>query len=316
MSPKNRSATVSAPTPHAARHSPRIGIITNPHARSHAWHRSWGDPQVSERVTTSISEIPAALEAVRGCEYLLVNGGDGTLGEIVTALAKTGEPLPVLVPTYGGTNNAVAKDVGAARRDAIVCILAGEQGRIIERQLLRVTCAGRERYGFIFATGLVVRLTEEYYRGPGVGSAKAAWVVAKKFAQAVVPLERFRSFWKFEPNRVSIDNVPMMLPRGAQLSLVSALNQQILFFKPFPHSVEEIAGFNVLVNALPVRAIAADMHRLSRGTYSGAGHVAKPASRYELTGTQRYFLDGELYDCGEHDRLTITCGPRARFLVI
>lgn len=267
-------------------------------------------------MTTSVSEIPAALEAVRGCEYLLVNGGDGTLGEIVTALAKSGEPLPTIVPTYGGTNNAVAKDVGAARRDAIGRILAGEEGRVIERQLLRVSCGDRERYGFIFATGLVVRLTEEYYRGPGVGSAKAAWVVAKKFAQAAVPLERFRAFWKFEPNRVSIDGVPMMLPRGAQLSLVSALNQQILFFKPFPNGVEEIEGFNVLVNALPVHAIAADMHRLSRGTYTGVGHVAQPASRFEIVGTQRFFLDGELYDCGAQDRVTISCGPRARFLVI
>ena len=269
-----------------------------------------------ERVTTSVSEIPAALQAVRGCSYLLVNGGDGTLGEIVTALAKSGEPLPILVPTYGGTNNAVAKDVGAARRDAIVRILAGEPGRIIERQLLRVTCGDRERYGFIFATGLVVRLTEEYYRGPGVGSAKAGWVVAKKFAQAIMPLERFRTFWKFEPNRVTIDNVPMMLPRGAQLSLVSALNQQILFFKPFPQRVEDISGFNVLVNALPVSAIAADMHRLSRGTYAGPGHVAKPAKRFEIVGTPRFFLDGELYDCDPQDRVTISEGPRARFLVI
>jgi hypothetical protein len=313
MPPKKRS--IERPTPHPPSPPLTLGIITNPHARAHQWHRSWADARALERVTTSVSEIPGALAAVRGCEYLLVNGGDGTLGAVVTALVAGERPLPIIVPVYGGTNNAVAKDVGAWHRDVAARILAGERGPIVERQTLRVSVGDRERYGFIFATGLVVRFTEAYYRGPGVGSAKAAWVVAAKFAQATVPIERHRAFWRFEPNRVSIDGVPMMLPRGAQLSFVSALNQQILFFKPFPQRVEDIAGFNVLVNALPPRAIAAHLYGLSRGKYVGAGHVAQPAERFEISGTPRFFLDGELYDCRAQERITVTPGPRVRFLV-
>ncbi len=291
-------------------------MLTNPHARGHALCANFQHPQVNERVTSTVSDIPGALQALGDCRYLLVNGGDGTIGEVVTQYMAEGKELPNFIPVLGGTNNSVAKDVGARPgKKALEQIANGGFGRTAWRNTIRIECAGRVRYGFVFATGLIVRFTDEYYRGKGFGGLKVARVVAEQLAKVAIPLTRYRAFWKFEQNRIKIDDVSLALPRGAQLSFISTLDQQILFFRPFKTAASELKGFNVLVNALPSRTIARHFFGLVRGTFEGAGHTACEAEHFEISGSERYFVDGELLVCPPGESIRISNGPRVRFVV-
>lgn len=307
-----------------------VGIITNPNARQSARVPTelLGQSHVlREEVTKSPADLPAALDRLlaHDVEAIVVNGGDGTLGAVIGYLHGKGVALPRLVAVKGGTNNSVAKDVGSVGRIDAVKRKIAEHGSLrdlptIQRATILVDGPnGRLGCGFFLASGIIARFADAYYAGTMRGPVQAAKVVFEKMTTALLPTRKNREFWAFEPNRVNVDGKVISLPKGAALSYVSTIDTQILFFRPFLATAKELVGqraFNVLVNALPKVAIVRHFFSLVLGRYNGDGHALAIGKRFELSGTKRVMLDGEMFDVDPKDTLVISPGPLVDFVQI
>jgi diacylglycerol kinase family enzyme len=305
-----------------------VGVITNPNARQSVSAEVAGSHHVlREEVTRSPADVPAAIDRLlaHDPEAIIVNGGDGTLGSVIGHLYKTRpkEPMPRLVPVLGGTNNSVAKDVGAVGRIEAVKKRIAAHGSLAELPVVRratmVVSSGDERIGcgFVFATGIVARFADAYYAGTMRGPVQAAKVVIEKMSTALLPTRANRAFWAFEPNHVTVNGRVLSLPKGAALTYCSTIDTQILFFRPFLASAKELVEqgrFNVLVNALPKTAIVRHFFSLVLGKYNKDGHVLAVGERFALDGTKRMMLDGEMRDVRLDEALTLAPGPVVEFV--
>ena len=134
---------------------PRIGVISNPLSGGNrkgfqsverilssyrqVFHRKAVDP---EQVTAAVRDF-----ACRGVDLLVVNGGDGTIHAVLTALFTTRWPhrLPVLALLRAGTASMIARDVGlrGSRLRALSRLLDWASSgcgapSIVERPVLRL----------------------------------------------------------------------------------------------------------------------------------------------------------------------------------
>ena len=142
--------------------SPRIGVIYNPRS-----HRNQGQdlesaqgPDITVVQPSTREDIASALAnfARSGIDYLIINGGDGTVRDVLT-MGQTafGQQWPAIAVLPKGKTNALNVDLGAPggwnMSDAIT---AFETGRRIRRRPLSVCREGSEEpamLGFIFGAG-------------------------------------------------------------------------------------------------------------------------------------------------------------------
>ncbi len=124
--------------------TPRIGVISNPKSQ---FNRQDGLASVREVIATapahcheviadfrSLDEVIDRLIAA-DVEIIAVNGGDGTVQAVLTALAHRGvaDQAPKLAILQGGMTNVIAKDVGFAGKPAkalrhLVACVSGQAG--------------------------------------------------------------------------------------------------------------------------------------------------------------------------------------------
>ena len=132
-------------------------------------------------------------------ELLAVNGGDGTVAAVLTALLleRPFPRLPLLALLRGGTTNMTAGDVGAS--EALLPSLrrlldpSGElEGTVVERPVLRVDVSpeGPTQFGMFFGTGAIVRGIEFCHRrvhsrglrdslAPALCTLRVLWAMAR-----------------------------------------------------------------------------------------------------------------------------------------
>jgi len=162
----------------------RVGLLNNLRAgRNEARVRRLLDflsrhPAVAHVETTCAEAVPDALAelAREDVELLVVNGGDGTLQHVLTAIlgdGAFGRRRPLVAPLRGGRTNMTALDLGASRdpvRGMARLIDAVRDGsieqRAVERSVLRVEYGRRREvaYGMFFGAGTIYRAIELVHR--------------------------------------------------------------------------------------------------------------------------------------------------------
>lgn len=151
---------------HARRRSaiPLVGIIRNPRS-----HRNAGETPEMADCSNILTETPRTREelyhtltgfARRGIDYLVVDGGDGTVRDVLTCGSEVfGDDWPALMVLPKGKTNALAVDLGLPNHWSLAqAIAAARRGHTATRRPLRITPAdsgadGRCVQGFIFGTG-------------------------------------------------------------------------------------------------------------------------------------------------------------------
>ncbi|HEX2580453.1 MAG TPA: acylglycerol kinase family protein [Dongiaceae bacterium] len=142
----------------------RIGLICNP--RSQRNSKGIGEIlEIARRHDVVLhlvephrpSDRAIADFAARGIDHLVVNGGDGTVQTIVTAMLRQEGWRPPVTLLAGGMTNVIARDVGMNRRPItalrrILPLLSdGHKGEGIPRRTLEVTPRhGAPFHGFLF----------------------------------------------------------------------------------------------------------------------------------------------------------------------
>jgi hypothetical protein len=246
-------------------------------------------------------------------------GGDGSLHHLVEELLRQhGETgAPMVLALAGGTMNGLPRTLGTGGSPervlrSIVAVLAeGGEPAVRARRLLTVTDAaqGCTRHGFGFATGLVFRAFQEYYRAvePGLADAIRASVLPLRAAL-------FGGAF-FAPVRleVEVEGAPWM--RDPPHTLVASVTDHpLLWFRPFGAPLGEAPAFHLAALAMRPGEIAPRLWALFRG------HCRHPRLRigqvHEATvrGDTGYLIDGDLYPPGAGMDLRLCVGPRLRFV--
>lgn len=277
------------------------------------------------RDASTPEELSRALAAFRAAriDLLGVNGGDGTVHQVLTALVRTwGDgPLPRLALLRGGAMNTVANGSGVRGRPERILreVLArrrsGAPLRTIERDLLRVSADGGEpRYGFIFGTGCVVSFLEAYYGSGHPSPATAALLFARALASALAGGRFAAALARRERLRVETDGEEW--PDSSFLALAAATTPDIGFgFRAF-HRCDEQPGFFHAVGvtgSLP--ALALSVPRMRRGA-SWRRRVAQDevARTLQAEGDRpRFTVDGDLYRAER--AVVVETGPGVEIVV-
>ena len=318
----------------SARGAPLVGIVRNPRS-----HRNKGlAPELADcaNILVETPRSHAALRetlagfAERGIDYLAVDGGDGTVRDVLTCGAGIfGDDWPPLVILPKGKTNALVVDLGLPNAwtlpEAMEAIGRGKS--IVRRPLVVETArTGEQVQGFILGTGAFTHGTQS-------GQQAHRWGMFNSFAVGLIIIwcliqtmfARSTNMWrKGTPMRLRSISVAggdgTDLPRSRFgnpderfVMVASTLERFPLGIRPFGPARP---GLKLAVVDAPLRWIVAVIPVLLTG-FDSAFLRRHGANRFDvdmldLELGNRFTLDGEYFPAG-HYRLRQ--GPELRFVV-
>jgi len=302
----------------------RAGLIWNRYS-----HRNRGaggaPPCLPEDVLDIVPEEPSHLLAglrrfaATGVELVVIDGGDGTVREVLTRLPEAFDGrLPRLAVLPNGKTNALALDIETPLGTTLEQILAACQaGRPTKRrQCLEVVRAGQtapERRGFLLGVGAFVRATKLAQKNHGRGFVDDA-AVGITMAGALVRtvLGGAGDRWR-RGEAASLSIAPTPEERRWFLVMASTLKRFPLGLKPYGEPRE---GLKVLSVEAPPRRLLRALPVIVRGEdapwLEPCGYRRHDVDSFDLSFDGDFVLDGEPYKGGD---LTVRQGPALEFVI-
>ena len=329
MTPADASPT--APPVRAVRPAPSVGVIYNPRS-----HRNKGQDLnlgVQANIFVAQPEDTARLKealarfAARGIDYLVINGGDGTVRDVLTAGQDVfGNAWPDLAVLPKGKTNALNVDLGAPSRWTIgAAIAAYGAGRRVVRRPLRVEALdGQEEpmLGFIFGAGvytLGIRAGQDAHRLGAFDSLAVGVTAAWGVLQALLGSDR--NLWRrgvamelaLGPDGTPLPHSGLGDPARREMVLASTLECFPAGLKPFGELRE---GLKLAVMDHPKRRLLLMLPAVAFGRGPGClpewGFHRLSADPVEIAVEDEIILDGEAFAAG---RYRLASGPELRFVV-
>ena len=306
-----------------------LGLVVNPAARQVKRRHLRGTPfwrayvpDQFVRLTRTLDDLDVAIGAFRdaGVRTVAVLGGDGSVHHLVDALLRryTEADAPIVLALAGGTMNGLSRALGTGARPeavlrAAVAALEEPAPPVRTRHVLRITDAydGSVRYGFSFATGLVYRAFQAYYRNPEPGMLDA-------LRASLLPLTAALfggPFYDGVQLEVRVDGAPF-LPEGPHTVVASVVDAPLLWFTPFGAPLGNAAAFHLGATSMRPREIAPRLWSLFRGRCRHPRVRIDRMREATVRGDVGYLVDGDLHPgqgSGSVD-VRLTVGPRLRFL--
>lgn len=301
----------------------RVGVVRNPRSHGNRAHPP-GLPPAGVRLVEPRGRdaLKGALDdfARDGLDLLVIDGGDGTVRDVISLLPHTfGETLPLLAVLPSGKTNVLAIDLGTPQDWGLEEALAAARRadpRVKSRPPLRVSWAdGRPcLQGFFFGVGAVVKATSLAQKAHKVGFFHNMAVgVTILSAAAGAVFGGARHEWREGvPAKLALDGEAQ--PGDERFAVVATALKRLPFgLKPFGAPRE---GLKILdVDAPPRRLLKALPLVLSgkaEPELEDMGYRRRDPSLVSLGGGAPFVLDGEVFEGGD---LTIGLGPSLRFLV-
>lgn len=331
----------------AQRPAPVVGVIYNRHS-----HHNRKDRPAAGAVTeiplsdggrpahllvaepAGSGDLPAILADFkqRGIDLLVMNGGDGTIRDVLTSgLPVWGDDWPALAVLPRGKTNALNVDLGApADWDLAGVVAAFEKGgRILRRGIVMTPMTATSpadgcppMMGFIMGAGAFktgIQAGQDAHRLGAFNSLAVGVTATWGVVQALVGTAGNR--WRrgtgmqllLGPNREPMPHSGFGDPSRRWILIASTLERLPLGMKLFgPYD----AGLRITVMDSARRRLLAMIPAVAVGKAPGwvtrAGiHFAQTA-KFELTLDDGFILDGEIFPAG---RYHVTEGPELRFVV-
>lgn len=287
-------------------------------------------PETAVALHETIEEL-----ARQKVECLVVDGGDGTVGKVLTVLYASSYPnhkLPMIALLPSGNTNLIAADVGFGKRgsEALEHLHSlAQEGRLAEnikqRNPLVVSWPGQKRtpeLGFFGGAGAFTRGIEIAHQPDILNTyAHDAAVLATLMITAKQLLSpKLRNQWlEGTPAGLGLDGQPADI-RNRFLFLCTGLHQLSHKVWPFWQPAGDVdKGMHYLdVEAHPERLLGA-IWNLLRGKapawlQQSRSYASGTAARIRLRSEQSFVLDGEVLETGPEQCLDITAGPVVSFL--
>lgn len=302
----------------------RVGIVFNQRAHRNLQRAGalpavdlsldWASPQTEADLAAALARFAASK-----VDAIVVDGGDGTIRDVITAAARyfpDGLPRIAVVPS--GKTNALALDLGVPRHwtldDALATVAAG---RTVARSPIEITRLGRDGpvlRGFLFGAGAFVKATalaQGVHRLGAFSGLAVAMSITAAVAQTM--FAGSRNPWR-RGERMRIDfGDGRAFDERLYLMIGSTLERLPLGLKPFG-GVR--GGLKLLGIDAPPRRIVASLPALLAGSEAAwlrrAGYHRTDAERVEVTLGGGFILDGEAFEGGS---LTIARGTPLDFVV-
>lgn len=316
----------------AAGQAPMVGVIYNPRS-----HRNRGidfdcglTPHVHIARPEERSQLPAALAdfATRGIDLLVINGGDGTVRDVLTCGRPIfGEDWPAIAVLPKGKTNALTVDLGIPEnwtlQDAITALDRG--GRVWRRPLEISPIgegSGRARVlGFILGAGAFTTATRAGQSAHKLGAfnslavgVTAVWALAQwLFASRNNPWRRgARMRISLGPGGVPMAHSGLGDPEMRQILFASTLERLPAGIRPFGRLKSGLKL--VAVDQISRRTAALIPLILLGGVQKGLrerGIHQLAVSQFTLAIDDQFILDGEAFPPGEY---RIEQGPELAFV--
>ena len=297
-----------------------VGVIANARSHRNLKHGMrldhWPDVLYTAPETFDALEDTLRDYATRGIGLLVVNGGDGTLRDVMTAAARVFDVMPPMAIIPSGKTNALALDLGIPEgwtvRDAIA---AAQAGRFVERapvEVLRDDATVPDARGFLLGMGGFVRATElaqSTHRAGAFNGVAVALSLGWSIAQTL--FGGAGNAWRRGTTmRLQADG-DRPTTRQLYLMLASTLERMPVGLKPFGR---ERAGLKMLTVDAPPRHLFRMLKPILSGTDGSpvvaAGFARTDPRSVRVQSDEGFILDGEHYAGGD---LTIRAGEPIRF---
>jgi hypothetical protein len=275
----------------------------------------------------TLDELSGGLVAAHaaGAEVILIDGGDGTVREVLSRLPEIwGAALPRVGILPRGNTNLIAREVGElGTPDAVAEVLrrleAGPPLPVRRQALLRLDYPAGEHptlRGFMFgwgayAAGTRIAREEIAARGPG----QVTLAVLSTLRRALIGTER-RALRRGVATGLSIDGAPMTEPvrllglaTTLKRSLVAGMNP---FWGEGPGPIRWLdvhAPGHRLAFAAPFLALGRPRRWMTR-----AGYASGRATRIELSLDTPFIMDGEAFPPSRSGPLTLTASEEIAFI--
>lgn len=310
-----------------------LGIVRNPQSR-----RNRGRPTIDSarlpggallREPASHAELDAVCRefAARGVTLLAIDGGDGTIRDVLTSAVAVFDELPPVALLASGKTNILAANVGswgAGPKALARLALTAARGEVENRrrhrhQALSVGFANRHVLGFVFGTGAFRRAVALSDRGAN-DRLRQGPRVAMAIGRSVLSVARKgeRRHWLAGmPMSVAFDHEGADPSVGARfLFMATTLKRFTLGVWPFwNHDGRPLRYLDV--EAMPPRFASALLPALRgrpRPWMAQAGYRSGSATRIRLQIDEPFVLDGESYAPGPDGRVVIEAGPVVEFV--
>ncbi|WP_326525474.1 acylglycerol kinase family protein [Sphingomonas sp.] len=295
-----------------------IGLIRNPRAR----HNLGTDACVARRDNV-LAAAPAnraelrdvlASFAARGIDLLVIDGGDGTIRDVLTCAGDAwGSAWPRIAILPSGKTNALAVDLGVpAGWTFDDAIKAATDGRIVKRAPLEVgpRGGGLAVRGFLFGGGGFVAATElaqhthkaGAFNGLAVGLALAGAIGSTLFGGADNRWRRgSRIALRYTDGVSAMHGAAIHSDGNRYVMLASTLERFPMGLKPFG---TPRPGMKTLVVDAPPRLLAWSAPGVLTGSeapaYEARGYHRIDAQAVEIDLEAGFILDGEMFPGGAY----------------
>lgn len=311
---------------------PLVGIVRNPRS-----HRNKGqDPELAD-CSNILIETPRTREALheclsgfadRGIDYLVVDGGDGTVRDVLSSGERIfGRHWPRLIILPKGKTNALTIDLGLPDGWSLAeALAAAQRGKVAHRRPLRISGAGGQggsALGFVMGSGVFTLATEAgqaaHRRGAFRSFAVALSVLAVIF-QAL--FGRSSNIWRScTPMRIvdratgqDVPHSGIGNPNERFIAVATTFERFPVGAKPFGRDAG--AGLKLGLIDYPVRRLLARLPSiLFGGSMEGMGGKAGhrlTGGPYTIDLGGAFILDGEAFPAG---RYLVEEGPQLAFVV-
>jgi len=292
----------------------RAAVVRNPRAHANSKGKlgsARADVPVAEPMSPQALAGDLRRFAADGVELLVIDGGDGTVREVLTALpAAYGDKPPLLAVLASGKTNILAFDLGVRRSwtlQAALAAAARPSPTIRTRAPLRLERTDADPIiGFVFGAAGFVRATAM------AGGLHRARVFHNASVALALGGAAARSQGWSEPASLTVDGGE---PCAGNRLVFMATTLQRLPFAMRPFGPPE-PGLKYLDVGAPARGLAAALPLMLWSGFDGwlaaRGYRRGIARRLDLALESDVIVDGETYPGGD---LTITEGPPLRFLV-
>lgn len=316
---------------------PLVGIVRNPRS-----HRNKGHlPELGD-CSNILTETPATREALhaclttfarRGIDFLAVDGGDGTVRDVLTCGADIfGDDWPTFIVLPKGKTNALTVDLGLPNEWSLgEAMAAARQGRTCVRQPLRITAidasgangpVGRLQ-GFFLGAGAFTIGTEagqEAHRRGAFNSFAVGLTILWGVVQSL--FGRRGNPWRAcTPMRLTDPSTGEDAPHSGRgraderyIAVATTFERFPLGIRPFGSDVPP--GIKLAMIDWPVRWLMMLLPVMLLGIHSRFlarhGAIRLQAEELELDLGGSFILDGEAFPAG---RYIIDKGPPLTFVV-
>lgn len=324
--------------------APVVGVIYNRHSH----HNLRNDGAAGQAVDGVLPDMPNVLVAEpagsgdllriltdfksRGIELLVINGGDGTVRDVLTCgLSVWGGTWPELAVLPRGKTNALNVDLGAPADWTVAGVIkAFENGQRIQRRGIMMTPIAANSalskaaplMGFILGAGAFttgIKVGQDAHRLGAFNSLAVGVTTAWGVFQALFGTKRNR--WRrgigmkllLGPDRKPLPHSGFGDPSLRWILVASTLGRLPVNMKLFGPYHE---GLRIVVMDKARRRLLAMIPAVLAGKapawVTRAGVHFAQASEFELTLEDEFILDGEIFPAGCYD---VAEGPELRFVV-